>query len=108
MVWEVFQPPDGRLSPLRKAKLLLKKKRYLETLLTRTDTQLDNMQQMVDNIEFTQIEMKVVEGLKQGNECLEAMHKVCSSSTLASSLVLDLSSFYPRLYAVAFGAVAWE
>jgi len=30
----------------------------------------------VENIEFTQVEMKVVEGLKQGNECLEQMHKV--------------------------------
>ncbi len=33
---------------------------------------------MVDNIEFTQIEMKVVEGLKTGNECLEQMHKIMS------------------------------
>ena len=31
----------------------------------------------VENIEFTQVEMKVVEGLKQGNDCLEQMHKVC-------------------------------
>ena len=55
---------------------MLKKKRYLESLLDKTDTQLDNLEQMVENIEFTQIEMKVVEGLKQGNECLEQMHKV--------------------------------
>ena len=61
----------------RKAKLLLKKKRYLESLLEQTDTQMDNLQQMVENIEFAQIEMKVVEGLKQGNECLEQLHKVC-------------------------------
>ena len=33
---------------------------------------------MVDNIEFAQIEMKVVEGLKVGNKCLEDMHKVMS------------------------------
>ena len=33
---------------------------------------------MVDNIEFTQIEMKVVEGLKTGNECLQQMHKIMS------------------------------
>ena len=76
----------------RKAKLLLKKKHYLEGLLDQTDTQMDNLAQMVvillswllllynmsqvENIEFTQVEMKVVEGLKQGNECLEQMHKV--------------------------------
>ena len=61
---------------LRKAKLLLKKKRFLENLLENTDTQLENLQQMVDTIEFTQIEVKVVEGLKQGNEALNQLHKV--------------------------------
>lgn len=56
----------------------MKKKRYLESLIEKTDQQLDNLQQMVDNIEFTQIEIKVVEGLKTGNECLEQMHKIMS------------------------------
>lgn len=61
-----------------RAKLLLKKKRYLESLLDKTDTQIDNLQQMVETIEYTQIEIQVVEGLKEGNECLEAMHKMMS------------------------------
>ncbi len=62
----------------RKAKFLLKKKRYLESLLDKTDQQLENLQQMVDTIEFAQIGMKVVEVLKKGNECLEQMHKIMS------------------------------
>ncbi len=72
--------PNTKLPPTlyRKAKLLLKKKRYLESLLDKTDQQLENLQQMVDTIEFTQIEIKVVEGLKTGNECLEQMHKIMS------------------------------
>ncbi len=70
-------PPHTR-TLYRKAKLLLKKKRYLESLLEKTDQQLENLQQMVDTIEFTQIELKVVEGLKTGNECLEQMHKIMS------------------------------
>ncbi|CAI8024678.1 Charged multivesicular body protein 6 [Geodia barretti] len=61
-----------------KAKLLLKKKRFLEGLLANTDTQLENLQQMVDTIEFTQIEVKVVEGLKLGNEALNQLHKIMS------------------------------
>ncbi|XP_003387668.1 PREDICTED: charged multivesicular body protein 6-A-like [Amphimedon queenslandica] len=61
-----------------RAKLLLKKKRYLEGLLDKTDTQIDNLMQMVETLEYTQIEMKVVEGLKQGNECLQEMHKIMS------------------------------
>ena len=48
----------------------------MEGLLANTDTQLENLQQMVDTIEFTQIEVKVVEGLKQGNEALNQLHKV--------------------------------
>ena len=39
---------------------------------------MENLQQMVENIEFAQIEMKVVEGLKTGNQCLEEMHKIMS------------------------------
>ena len=30
----------------------------------------------MQNIEFAQIEVQVVEGLKQGNQALEALHKV--------------------------------
>ncbi|OXB81053.1 UNVERIFIED_CONTAM: hypothetical protein H355_004983 [Colinus virginianus] len=33
---------------------------------------------LVQDIEFTQIEMKVIEGLKIGNECLNKMHQVMS------------------------------
>ncbi|KAL8163452.1 UNVERIFIED_CONTAM: Charged multivesicular body protein 6 [Gekko kuhli] len=61
-----------------KAKLLLKKKRYQEQLLDRTDNQISNLERMVQDIEFTQIEMKVIEGLKIGNECLNKMHQVMS------------------------------
>ncbi|PKK18983.1 charged multivesicular body protein 6 [Columba livia] len=35
-------------------------------------------QRAVQDIEFTQIEMKVIEGLKIGNECLNKMHQVMS------------------------------
>ena len=69
---------DTMSSNNRRAKLLLKKKRYLESLLDKTDQQLDNLQQMVENIEFAQIEIKVAEGLKTGNKCLEEMHKIMS------------------------------
>ena len=71
--------------------MLLKKKHYLESLLDKTDTQIENLQQMVETLEYTQIEMQVVEGLKQGNECLEAMHKVSViSSTFCSPFNLSL------------------
>ncbi|XP_009885134.1 PREDICTED: charged multivesicular body protein 6 [Charadrius vociferus] len=62
----------------RKAMLLLKKKRYQEQLLDKTENQISNLERMVQDIEFTQIEMKVIEGLKIGNECLNKMHQVMS------------------------------
>lgn len=61
-----------------KAKLLLKKKRYQEQLLEKTDNQISNLEKMVGDIEFAQIELKVIEGLKIGNDCLKKMHEVMS------------------------------
>ncbi|XP_029978384.1 charged multivesicular body protein 6-like [Sphaeramia orbicularis] len=58
-----------------KALLLLKKKRYQDQLLDKTDNQISNLERMVQDLEFTQIELKVVEGLKVGNECLKKMHE---------------------------------
>ncbi|KAM9463154.1 charged multivesicular body protein 6 [Clarias gariepinus] len=61
-----------------KALLLLKKKRFQEQLLDKTDNQISNLERMVQDIEFAQIEMKVIEGLKAGNESLKKMHEVMS------------------------------
>ncbi|XP_033894339.3 charged multivesicular body protein 6-like [Acipenser ruthenus] len=61
-----------------KALLLLKKKRYQEQLLDKTENQISNLERMVQDIEFAQIEMKVIEGLKIGNDCLKKMHEVMS------------------------------
>lgn len=61
-----------------KALLLLKKKRYQEQLLDKTENQISNLEHMVQDLEFAQIEMKVLEGLKVGNECLKKMHEVMS------------------------------
>lgn len=61
-----------------KAILLLKKKKYQEQLLDKTENQISNLEQMVQDLEFAQIEMKVLEGLKVGNECLKKMHEVMS------------------------------
>uniref|UniRef100_A0A8C2GXS9 Charged multivesicular body protein 6a n=1 Tax=Cyprinus carpio TaxID=7962 RepID=A0A8C2GXS9_CYPCA len=54
-----------------RALLLLKKKCYQDQLLYKTDIQ-------VQDIEFAQIEIKIIEGLKAGNYCLKQMHEVMS------------------------------
>lgn len=61
-----------------KALLLLKKKRYQDQLLDKTENQISNLERMVQDIEFAQIELKVIEGLKVGNDCLKKMHEVMS------------------------------
>uniref|UniRef100_A0A671RA35 Charged multivesicular body protein 6-like n=1 Tax=Sinocyclocheilus anshuiensis TaxID=1608454 RepID=A0A671RA35_9TELE len=61
-----------------RALLLLKKKRYQDQLLDKTDIQIANLERMVQDIEFAQIEIKVIEGLKAGNDCLKQMHEVMS------------------------------
>ncbi|XP_043956333.1 charged multivesicular body protein 6-like [Gambusia affinis] len=61
-----------------KALLLLKKKRYQDQLLQKTESQISNLEHMVQDIEFMQIEVKVIEGLKIGNECLKNMHEIMS------------------------------
>uniref|UniRef100_A0A8C6SZX4 Charged multivesicular body protein 6b n=1 Tax=Neogobius melanostomus TaxID=47308 RepID=A0A8C6SZX4_9GOBI len=66
---------DGKKS---KALLLLKKKKYQEQLLDKTENQISNLEQMVQDLEFAQIEIKVLEGLKVGNECLKKMHEMMS------------------------------
>lgn len=59
-----------------KAMRLLKKKKYQDTLLAKTDTQLDNLEKLVNDLEFAQVEIKVMEGLKGGNEALAELHKI--------------------------------
>ncbi|XP_054898552.1 charged multivesicular body protein 6-like isoform X2 [Poeciliopsis prolifica] len=61
-----------------KALLLLKKKRYQEQLLDKTENQISNLERMVQDLEFAQIERKVIDGLKVGNDCLKKMHEVMS------------------------------
>ena len=61
-----------------RALVLLKKKRFQEQLTDRTTTQLDNIERMVHDLEFAQVEMKVLDGLKAGNESLKKMHQMIS------------------------------
>jgi charged multivesicular body protein 6 len=56
----------------------LKKKKFLEKNLDNTDKQLDNLEQMAHSIEFKQIEIQVMNGLKVGNDCLKNLNLMLS------------------------------
>lgn len=47
------------LNIFRRAKLLLRKKRFIEEQLKKTDGTLENIERMIEDIEFAQIQMKV-------------------------------------------------
>jgi len=59
-----------------KAKLILKKKRRQESLLAKTDQQIENLETLANDIEFSQIQVSVTKGLKAGNESLKKMHQL--------------------------------
>ncbi|KZC07523.1 PREDICTED: charged multivesicular body protein 6 [Dufourea novaeangliae] len=61
-----------------RALLLLRKKKFQEQLLFKTDGQLENLERMVHDIEFAQVELKVVDGLKVGNVALKKLHDLLS------------------------------
>lgn len=53
---------------------MLRKKKYQESLLSNADKQLDNLEKLAADLEFAQVEMKVLDGLKQGNAALKKVH----------------------------------
>lgn len=57
------------------ALLALKKRTYQQGLLDQTHTQLFNLDQLLQTIEFAQVEAKVFEGLKTGNLILKELQE---------------------------------
>ena len=57
---------------------LLRKKRFQEEQLNKLDKMLENIEKMTTDLEFTQVEMNVIEGLKAGNVALKKLHEIIS------------------------------
>ncbi|KAG6832308.1 hypothetical protein H0H92_003541 [Tricholoma furcatifolium] len=58
-----------------RAIIALRRRKYQQSLLVKTDAQLENLEQLVSTIEFSLVEVSVLHGLKQGNEVLKEIHK---------------------------------
>ncbi|KEI39932.1 uncharacterized protein L969DRAFT_86532 [Mixia osmundae IAM 14324] len=58
-----------------RALLALRRRKYQEGLLGKTDEQLSTLQQLVSSIEYSLIEKSVLFGLEQGNAVLKEIHK---------------------------------
>lgn len=59
-----------------RARMLLRKKKYQENLLQTTDQQLENLEKLTSDLEFAQIEQRVLDGLKIGNDALKKVHEI--------------------------------
>ncbi|ORZ37108.1 Snf7-domain-containing protein, partial [Catenaria anguillulae PL171] len=62
----------------RRALLALRKKKYQEQLLEKSDKQLFTLEEMASSIEYAQLEAKVLEGIQLGNKALADLHKETS------------------------------
>ena len=59
-----------------RAKAVLRKKRYKESLIEKTEGQLENLDTMVNEIEMANVQIKVVDGIKAGKEALAKLQQV--------------------------------
>ncbi len=58
----------------QRALLILRRKKYQTDLMAQTETQLMNLEQLCNSIEFALVEKKVLEGLKSGNIVLKRLN----------------------------------
>jgi len=58
-----------------RALIALRRRKYQQSLLTKTDEQMENLEQLVSTIEFSLIEVSMLHGLQQGNDILKEIHK---------------------------------
>ncbi|KAF8597732.1 hypothetical protein BDV93DRAFT_452321 [Ceratobasidium sp. AG-I] len=58
----------------RIALLALRKRKYQESMLQKTDGQLETLENLVSSIEFALVEKDIIFGLQQGNKVLKSIH----------------------------------
>ncbi len=58
-----------------RALLALRRKKYQQGLLVKTDAQLAQLEQLTSSVEFAQIQKDVVFGLQQGTKVLQEIHR---------------------------------
>jgi charged multivesicular body protein 6 len=58
-----------------KTTLALRRRKYEESLLSKTDAQLAQLEQLMSDIEFTLLQEDVLNGLQQGTAVLNEIHK---------------------------------
>ena len=57
-----------------KALLALRRKKYQESLLAKTDAQLEQLERLTNSVEFAQVQKDIIFGLQQGTQVLKEIH----------------------------------
>lgn len=65
-----------------RAVIALRQRKYQESLLAKTDGQLEQLEQLVSTIEFSLVQASVLHGLKQGNDVLKELHKEMNTESV--------------------------
>ncbi|KAJ7071140.1 Snf7-domain-containing protein [Mycena amicta] len=61
-----------------RALIALRRRKFQQGLLLKTDGQLETLEELVSTIEFSLVEVSVLHGLQQGNDVLKQIHKEMS------------------------------
>ncbi|KAF1919920.1 charged multivesicular body protein-like protein 6 [Ampelomyces quisqualis] len=72
-----------------KAKLALRRKKYQESLLSKTDAQLAQLEQLTSDVEFALVQKDVLFGLQQGTGVLKEIHKEMGGMENVEKLLAD-------------------
>jgi charged multivesicular body protein 6 len=59
----------------KRALLALRRKKYQESLLIKSEKELDQLEQLINQVEFSLVQKDVLFGLQQGTQVLQALNK---------------------------------
>ncbi|KAL5117862.1 Vacuolar protein sorting-associated protein 20 [Pleosporales sp. CAS-2024a] len=72
-----------------KAKLALRRKKYQESLLSKTDSQLAQLEMLTSDVEFALVQKDVLFGLQQGTAVLREIHREMGGIENVAKLLAD-------------------
>ncbi|OJD21004.1 hypothetical protein ACJ73_07656, partial [Blastomyces percursus] len=72
-----------------RALLALRRKKYQQSLLAKTDAQLDQLERLTGSVEFALVQKDVLFGLSQGTKVLQTIHKEMGGLEAVEKLMGD-------------------
>jgi charged multivesicular body protein 6 len=94
----------------KKALLALRRKKYQESLLSKTDAQLEQLEKLTSNVEFALIQKDVVFGLQQGTKVLKEIHAEMGGIEQVEKLMGETADAiaYQNVRVLRFVDAAWS